>query len=76
VNYDADVTINEPTKPSPRDNVGSFILAIIRLITMFMLVALILGFAFGGIRLWVKKHYPNSMFDRPEDIEIIQLNLK
>ena len=76
VNYDADVTINEPTKPSPRDNVGSFILAIIALITMFMLVALILGFAFGGLRLWVKKHYPNSMFDRPEDIEIIQLNLK
>ena len=76
VNYDADVTINEPTKPSAKDNVGSFIVAMIVLITMIMMVAVILGFAFGGVRLWIKKHYPNSIFDRPEDIEIIQLNLK
>src|SRR5438552_8052473 len=76
VNYDADVTINEPTKPSAKDNVGSFIVAMILLITMIMMVAVILGFAFGGVRLWIKKHYPNSIFDRPEDIEIIQLNLK
>jgi hypothetical protein len=76
VNYDADVTINEPTKPTAKDNVGNFIIAIIVLITMMIMVALILGFAFGGIRIWVKKHYPNSIFDRPEDIDIIQLNLK
>jgi hypothetical protein len=76
VNYDADVTLNEPTKPNAKDNVGSFIIAIFVLIAMMILVALILGFAFGGVRLWVKKHYPNSMFDRPENIEIIQLNLK
>ncbi|HEV2988216.1 MAG TPA: DUF6599 family protein [Candidatus Angelobacter sp.] len=76
VNYDAEVTLNEPTKPSAKDNPGSFIVAIVVLIMMLMTVALILGFAFGGVRVWVKKHYPNSIFDRPEDIEIIQLNLK
>lgn len=76
VNYDADVTWNERTKPDPRDNVGSFIIALFVLIAMILLIALILGFAFGGIRIWIKNHYPNSVFDRPENIEIIQLNLK
>jgi hypothetical protein len=76
VNYDADVTLNEPTKPNPKDNPREFIIAIFLLIGMMILVALILGFAFGGVRVWVKKHYPNSIFDRPENIEIIQLNLK
>lgn len=76
VNYDAEVTLNEPTKPNAKDNPGSFIIAVVVLIMMMMTVALILGFAFGGVRLWVKKHYPNSIFDRSEDIEIIQLNLK
>ena len=76
INYDAEVTLNEPTKPTAKDNPGGFIIALVVLIVMMMTVALILGFAFGGIRLWVKKHYPNSVFDRPEDIEIIQLNLK
>ncbi len=76
VNYDADVTLNEPTKPNPKDNPGQFIIAIFLLIGMMILVALILGFAFGGVRVWIKAHYPNSIFDRPENIEIIQLNLK
>jgi hypothetical protein len=76
VNYDAEVTLNEPTKPSAKDNVGSFIVAMVVLILMLMMVAVFLGFAMGGIRLWVKKYYPNSIFDRPEEVEIIQLHLK
>ncbi len=76
VNYDAEVTLNEPTKPNGKDNPVGFIVALVVLIVMMMAIALILGFAFGGIRIWVKKHYPNSIFDRPEEIEIIQLNLK
>ena len=76
VNYDADVTWNQPTKPNPRDDVPRFIIALVVLVGMMILIALILGIAFGGIRVWIKNHYPNSIFDRPENIEIIQLNLK
>jgi hypothetical protein len=39
-------------------------------------VALILGFAFGGVRIIAKKFYPDRFFDKPEDVEIIQLDLK
>lgn len=76
VNYDAEVTLNEPTKPNAKDDRVGFIIALVVLIVMMMIGALILGFVLGGIRLWVKKHYPNSIFDRPDDLEIIQLNLK
>jgi hypothetical protein len=76
VNYDADVTWNQPTKPNPRDNIGGILVAIITLIGLILLVALILGFAFGGVRIIAKKFYPDRFFDKPEDVEIIQLDLK
>jgi hypothetical protein len=76
VNYDADVTWNQPTKPNPRDNIGSILMAIFTLIGMLLLVALILGFAFGGVRIIAKKFFPDRFFDKPEDVEIIQLDLK
>ena len=46
------------------------------LIGAILLVALIFGFAFGGIRIVAKRLFPNRVFDRPEDVEIIRLNLK
>jgi hypothetical protein len=76
VNYDANVTWNQATKPNPRDDVGNAIVTIFVLIGILMLSALIMGFAFGGIRILVKKFFPNKVFDRPERMEIIQLNLK
>ncbi|MGE5321877.1 MAG: DUF6599 family protein, partial [Actinomycetota bacterium] len=76
VNYDADVTWDEPTKPNPRDNIGNLIVGIFMLIGVILVVALIFGFAFGGVRVLAKKVFPNRVFDRPEDAEIIQLNLK
>lgn len=76
VNYDADVTWNEPTKANPKDNIGNLIVGIFMLIGAILVVALIFGFAFGGVRVLAKKIFPNRVFDRPEDVEIIQLNLK
>jgi hypothetical protein len=38
--------------------------------------ALVFGFAFGGIRILAAKLFPGKVFDRPEQVEIIQLNLK
>lgn len=76
VNYDAHVTWDQPTKLNPRDNIGNLIVGIFMLIGVILVIALIFGFAFGGVRVLAKKIFPNKVFDRPDDVEIIQLNLK
>ena len=42
---------------------------------MFVVYALFSGLAFAGVRLLVMRLFPGKVFDRPEDTEIIQLNL-
>jgi hypothetical protein len=76
VNYDADVTWNQPTRPNPRDNIGGLIVGIFTLVGVILVAALIFGFAFGGVRVIAKKLFPNRVFDRPEDVEIIRLDLQ
>jgi hypothetical protein len=76
VNYEAEVTWNERTSFSKRDNIGNLILAVFTLIGIILLISLIFGVFFGGIRLLAKRVFPNRLFDRPEDLEIIQLHLR
>jgi hypothetical protein len=38
-------------------------------------IALAMGVAFGGVRVLTKKLFPGKVFDRPEDIEVLQLGL-
>jgi hypothetical protein len=76
VNYDANVTWSQPTRLNPRDNIGNLIVGIFVMIGFILVLSLILGFAFGGIRVLAKKMFPDRVFDRPEDVEIIRLNLK
>jgi hypothetical protein len=33
------------------------------------------GIAFGGIRILVKRWFPDRVFDRPEEVEFISLHL-
>jgi len=75
VNYEAEVTWNEATSLSKRDNIGNLILAVFALIGIILLTSIIFGVFFGGIRLLVKRFYPDKVFDRPETMEIIQLHL-
>jgi hypothetical protein len=76
VNYEAEVTWNEATSVSKRDNIGNLIVGVFALIGIILLISLIFGVFFGGIRIVMKKIYPNRVFDRPEDVEIIQLHLR
>src|SRR5262249_30953033 len=76
VNYEAEVTYNEPTFLSKRDNIGNLIIGIFTLIGVILLMALVLGVGFGGFRLLMKKLYPHKFFDRDEDVGFISLNLK
>lgn len=76
VNYEAEVTYNEPTFLSKRDNIGNLIIGIFTLIGVILVLALVLGVGFGGFRLLMKKFYPDKVFDRDENVGFISLNLK
>lgn len=76
VNYEAEVTWDQPTSLSKRDNIGNLIVAVFALIGIILLISLIFGVFFGGIRVLLRRLFPRRVFDRPEDVEIIQLHLK
>jgi hypothetical protein len=42
---------------------------------VFLVVAVVLGVAFGGVRVLTKRFFPGKVFDRPENIEVLQLGL-
>ena len=75
VNYDADVTWNENTSFSKKDNLANLLVNIIILCGILMGLALVAGIAFGGIRILVKRILPERVFDRPEGMEFISLHL-
>jgi hypothetical protein len=76
VNYEAEVTWNEATSFSKRDNIGNLIVGIFALIGVILLISIIFGVFFGGARILMKRLFPDRVFDRPEDVEIIQLHLR
>jgi hypothetical protein len=75
INYDADVTWNENTYFTRRDNVANLIVGVIMLSAIICGIALVAGVAFGGFRILIKKLFPDKVFDRPEQMEIIALHL-
>ena len=75
VNYDADVTWNQNTYHSLRDNPGGLIVGVITLAGIIVGLSVVVGIAFGGFRVVIKRIFPNRVFDRPEQMEIIALHL-
>jgi hypothetical protein len=75
VNYDADVTWNERTNFTRRDNAANLIVGVILLAAIVCGLSIVAGIAFGGFRLAIKRLLPGKIFDRPEDIEFISLHL-
>ncbi|MGA2235168.1 MAG: DUF6599 family protein [Terriglobales bacterium] len=76
ISYDADVTWNENTYVSKKDNLANFLFNAIVLCGIVVGLALVAGIAFGGLRIVVKRFFPDSVFDRREVIEIISLHLE
>jgi len=76
INYDADVTWNENTYVSKKDNLANFLFNAIVLCGIVVGLALVAGIAFGGLRIVVKRFFPDSVFDRREAMEIISLHLE
>jgi hypothetical protein len=54
---------------------GPMLMTIFTFIGIALAFTLIVGVSYGGLRVFVKRRYPNRLFDRPETMEIIQLKL-
>jgi len=75
VNYDAQVTWNENTYFDKKNNIANLLVNIILLcgiIAGFMIVA---GVAFGGVRVLLRRAFPNRLLDREDEVEFISLHL-
>jgi len=75
VNYDADVTWNENTFFTKKDNLANLLVNVIILCFIIIGFALVVGIAFGGVRILAKRIFPERVFDRPQDVEFICLHL-
>jgi len=76
VNYEASVTWNENTYFDKKNNAANLIYNVILLAMLIVGASLIFGIFFGGFRILMRKLYPGRVFDRPEQLEIIRLNLE
>jgi hypothetical protein len=76
VSYEADVTWNENTYVTKKDNLANFLFNAIVLCGIVVGLALVAGVAFGGLRLLIKRLFPDSIFDRREAVEFISLHLE
>jgi hypothetical protein len=75
LSFETTVTWNEPSA-SVTDPPWSLVLYRIFIGTgIFMVAAVILGIAFGGLRVFTKRLLPGKIFDRPERMEVLQLGL-
>lgn len=75
VSYEAEVTWNQNTYVSKKDNLANLLFNVIVLCGVLMGLALVAGLVFGGFRILMKRLFPNRVFDRPEDMEFISLHL-
>lgn len=75
VSYDPDVTWNQNTHFDRNSNIGSLLVNVIILVAVISLLAVAAGFAFGGVRIIMKRLFPNRVFDRSQDVEIIRLDI-
>jgi hypothetical protein len=76
VNYHADITLNQSTKPNRKDNAAEFLVGLIMLTAAVVLFAFVFGFFFGGLKVAMARMFPNSVLDRTHAGEFIRLNLR
>jgi hypothetical protein len=75
VNWEASVTWNQQTDNAQARDLYMLILNIVILCGILAGLAVVAGVAFGGIRILMKRYYPDRVFDRPEQMEFISLHL-
>jgi hypothetical protein len=75
VNYETQVTWNEASQTATDPPWAVVLYRIFVGTGVFMVMALAFGVAFGGFRIFIKKILPGKVFDRPEQMEVLQLGL-
>jgi len=75
VNWEASVTWNQASDNQQVRDLYMLILNIVILAGILGGLAIVAGITFGGIRILMKRWYPDKVFDRPEHMEFISLRL-
>ena len=75
VSYEADVTWNENTSVTKKDNLANLLFNVILLCGILIGFALVAGVAFGGLRILLRRVSPGRMFGDPDEVEFISLHL-
>ncbi len=75
IQYQMQVTWNEPSQTLTDPPWVSVLKNIFAGTMVFCGFALVMGVAFGGVRVVTKRFFPGKVFDRPEDMEVLQLGL-
>ena len=75
VNYDANVTWNENTYLTKRDNLANLLVNIIYLCGIIIGFALVAGLAFGGLRVFIRRVFLERFFGEKEEVRFIALHL-
>ena len=75
VNYETEVTWNEPSQTATDPPLVLIMVKIFLFTGLFLAIATMAGIAFGAIRILIKHLLPGKVFDRPQDIEVLQLGL-
>ena len=75
INYETQVTWNEPTHTLTDPPWLVIVSRIFTATGIFLVIAIVLGVAFGGLRVVTKRLFPGKVFDRRKDIEVLQLGL-
>jgi len=70
----SEITWNEPTFEFKEPGIGTMIVGAITGTGVICMFAIIAGLAFGGVRLVVKRA-TNRVFDRPDQVQVLQLGL-
>jgi hypothetical protein len=75
VQYESQVTWNEPKHTLTDPTIGSIVIGAFLGTGVIMLLALAVGLGFGGLRAVLRIFFPNKIFDREKQIEILQLGI-
>ncbi len=75
VRYETEVTWNEPGHTATDPPIIAVMVKIFLFTGLFLGIATGVGVAFGGVRVIIKRMFPGKVFDRPENIEVLQLGL-
>jgi len=69
------ITWNEPSFAFTQPSIGTIVVGTIIGTGIICMFALISGLAFGGVRIVVKRMLPDKVFDRSDQMQILQLGL-